>query len=176
MRIIPHNNLLFSGIPLCGKKRMDRQTIIAELTNIISDYLKSQGVDLVDLIYRYAGRDLFLGILADRPEGGISLEECSQLNNQISRILDEKDILRQRYILEVSSPGLDRPIKTKNDFSRCINRKAKFFLLESIKDKIELDGIIIKVEDDSVYIDIDGEIFEIPLAKINKAKQILDNI
>ncbi len=78
-----------------------------------------------------------------------------------------------KYILEVSSPGLDRPLKTKSDFLRCINRKAKFFLLESIKGKIELDGIITKVEDDSVYIDIDGDIIEIPLVKVNKAKQLL---
>jgi len=154
---------------------MDRQTVITELTGIIGDYLKSQGLNLVDFIYRYQGRSLFLRILVDKPESGISLDECAELNTRVSRILDEKDILRQRYILEVSSPGLDRSLKTKNDFSRCINRKAKFFLLESIKGKIELDGIINKVEGDSVYIDIDGEIIEIPLVKINKAKQILDN-
>ena len=155
---------------------MDRQTVITELTGIIGDYLKSQGLNLVDFIYRYEGGGLFLRILVDKPENGISLDECAELNNQLSRILDEKDILRQRYILEVSSPGLDRPLKTKSDFLRCINKKVKCFLSETIKGKIELDGIINKVEGDSVYIDIDGEIFKIPLAKINKAKQILDNI
>ncbi len=155
---------------------MDRQTIIAELTSIFGDYLKSQGVNLIELIYRYEGRDLFLRILVDRPEGGITLGECAQLNQEISRILDEKDTLKQRYVLEVSSPGLDRPLKTKNDFSCCLNRKAKFFLLESIRGKIELDGIISKVEGNLVYVDMEGEIIEIPLANINKAKQILDNI
>ncbi len=153
---------------------MDSQTI-AELTNIFSNYLKSQGVELIELIYRYEGRDLFLRILADRPEGGITLGECARLNQEISMILDAKDT-QQGYVVEVSSPGLDRPLKTKNDFSRCLSRKAKFFLLESIRGKIELDGIISKVEGNSVSVDIEGEIIEIPLGKINKAKQILDNI
>lgn len=155
---------------------MDRQAVIAELTSIFGDYLKSRGIDLIEIIYRYEGRVLFLRILADRPEGGITLDECAQVNQEISIILDEKDILRQRYILEVSSPGLDRPIKTKSDFLRCINRKAKFFLLEPIKGKIELDGIISRVEGDCVYLDRDGEIIQIPLAGINKARQILDNV
>jgi ribosome maturation factor RimP len=152
---------------------MDRQAIIEELKVIIEDYLKSQSLDLVDFIYRYEGRNLVLCILIDKPEGGISLGECAFHNQNISRILDEKNILQIRYILEVSSPGLDRPLKTKSDFLRCINKRVKCFLSEATKDKIELDGMIIKVEDDSVYIDIDGDTIEIPLAKINKAKQII---
>jgi ribosome maturation factor RimP len=114
--------------------------------------------------------------LADRPQGGINLEECARLNNEICRIFDEKDILQARYILEVSSPGLDRPLKIKSDFERCINRKARFFLSEPINSKMELKGIITKVEDDAVYIDIEGETAEIPLIKLTKAKQIIDII
>ncbi len=94
---------------------MDRQAIIAELNSIIADYLKIQGLDLVEIICRYEGRDLVLRIFVDRPQGGITLAECAQLNKYVSNILDEKDILQSRYILEVSSPGLERPLKTKND-------------------------------------------------------------
>ena len=71
--------------------------------------------------------------MADRPEGGIRLGECSQLNRGIGALLDEKDFLSGRYILEVSSPGLDRPLKTKNDLSRKINCEAHFFLNEEVK-------------------------------------------
>jgi len=153
---------------------MDRQEIIAQLQNIIGDYLKIQGLDFVDLIYRHEGRDLILRVLADRPEGGITVGECSELNNRITSILDEKDILQTRYILEVASPGLDWPLKTKNDFLRCINRRARFFLNESINGKIELEGLISKVENGSVYIESRSEIIEIPLTKINKAKQVIE--
>lgn len=155
---------------------MDRQALITELNRIITDYLKNQGLDLVELLCRYEGRDLFLRILIDRPEGGIILDECASLNNELSRILDEQDILKEGYILEVSSPGLDRPLKNKGDFLRCLNRRARFFLLEPVKGKIELEGTISKVTDDSVYVNIEADIVEIPLIKINKAKQTAGNI
>ncbi len=153
---------------------MDRQEIIAQLQNIIGDYLKIQGLDLVDLILRHEGRDSIVRILVDRPEGGITVGECAQLNDRISNLLYEKDILQTRYILEVASPGLDRPLKTKNDFLRCINRRVRLFLNESINGKIELEGLISKVENDSVYIESRSELIEIPLTKINKAKQVID--
>jgi len=155
---------------------MARQELINELRVIIGDFLKNQNLDLADLIYRYEGRDLVLRVLVDKPEGGITLDECAYLNNEISRVLDEKDMLQQRYILEVSSPGLDRPLNSKNDFLRCINKRVRVFLNEPINAKLELDGIITEIKDDSVYIDIIGETIEVPLSKITKAKQIINNI
>ena len=131
---------------------------------------------MVDLIYRYEARDLVLRILVDRPEGGVSLGECARMNNEISEILDGKDILQARYVLEVSSPGIDRPLVTGSDFLRCVNRRARFFLNETINGKLELEGTIIKVEDDAVFIDIEGESIKVPLSRINKAKQVVDII
>ena len=153
---------------------MDREEIILELRDVVGSYLKDQGLDLIDLIYRYEGRDLILRILVDKPQGGITLEECAQLNKQISNILDEKDILQTRYVLEVSSSGLDRWLKTKSDFRRCINRRVRFFLNEAISGKMEWEGIINKVENDAVCVDTDDKIIEIPLLKIIKAKQVTD--
>jgi len=153
---------------------MDNQEIISELSCIIGDYLRNQGIDLVDLIYRHEGRDLVVRILVDRPEGGITIGECAGLNVQISNLLDEKDILQTRYVLEVASPGLDRPLKVKSDFSRCINRRARFFFSEPINDKLEVEGLINKVEGDLVYIESKNGIIGVPLAKINKAKQVIE--
>ena len=155
---------------------MDRQEIIAELRDIIGSYIKEQGLDLVDLVYRYEGKGLFLRILVDKPEGGISLDDCAYLNNEISRILDEKNILQERYILEVASPGLDRPLTTKKDFLRCMNKKARFFLNELVEERRELEGIINSVDDEAVYIDSQGRVIKIPLSKINKAKRVINNI
>lgn len=152
---------------------MDRQEIIEELRGIIGEYLKSQRLDLVDLIYRREGRDPILRILVDRPEGGITIGECAVLNRQIGSLLDEKEMVQERYILEVASPGLDRALKSKNDFSRCINRKVRFFLNEQINGKIEIEGVINKVEGDSVYIEGKDEVVEVPLTKINRGKQII---
>lgn len=150
---------------------MDKEAVRDEIKKIIEDFLKSQNIDLVDLIYRYEGRDLVLRILVDRPAGGITIGDCAQLNKEISAILDEKGILEQRYILEVSSPGIDRQLKTKQDFVRCLNKQVRFFIREPIEAKVEHIGIITKVEDETVYVDIKGKIIAIPLSKITKAKQ-----
>jgi ribosome maturation factor RimP len=152
---------------------LDKLENIDELKHIIEEYLKLKNVDLVDFIYRHEGRDLVLRVLVDFSSGGISLGECAQLNNEIGRIFDEKDLLPQGYVLEVSSPGLDRPLNSKKDFLRCLNKKVKFFFREQINGKFELEGVINKVEDNLVYIDIKGNIVEIPIHAINWAKQVV---
>jgi len=152
---------------------MDKQELIPELRLLLDNYLKEQGLDLVDLIYRYEGRSLSLRILTDKPEGGISVGECAKLNRDICIILDEKDILKEGYILEVSSPGLDRPLVRKEDFLRCRNKEVRFFLNEPINGKMELQGKISKIEDDAVYITMQEETLKVPFISIIRAKQIV---
>ena len=150
-------------------------------------YLESLNFVLVDIICRYEGGDFFIRILADRPqghglassgqshkpEGGINLDECAMLNRDIGKLLDEKDMIQERYILEVSSPGLDRPLKTKEDFSLFLNKKAKFFLNELINGKLEWEGLINKVGEESVSISMADSLIEVPFLKINKARLII---
>jgi len=152
---------------------MDRLQTQEELKALIGEHLKLQGLELVDCIFRYEGSDLILRILVDRPGGGIALGECARLNREISQMLDEKEIVSERHILEVSSPGLDRPLRTKSDFLRCVGRKARFFLKSPLSGKIEIEGAITKTEGESVYVDLSGESLEVPLAVINMAKQIV---
>lgn len=152
---------------------MDKEALAGELRGVIQGFLAAKGLDLVELICRYEGRDLVLRILVDRPEGGVTLGDCAGLNKDIGRVLDEKKILEESYILEVASPGLDRPLMTKNDFSRCKTRNVRFFLNQPINGKIELAGIIERVEDASLYIGIDGKEVEIPFSNITRAKQVI---
>jgi ribosome maturation factor RimP len=136
---------------------MIRDTIIEELKAIITDYLKNQNIELVDLVYRYEGHSPILRVLVDRPEGGISISECASFNSDISGILEEKDILKEEYNLEVSSPGLDRSLKTKSDFSRCLNRNVRIFISEPINGRQEWEGTILRAEDEAVYIGVLGK-------------------
>jgi len=153
---------------------MDRQEAALRLREIIGEFLENQGIELVDLIFHYEGRDLVLRVLADLPSGCINLDECARLNREIGVMLDEKDILQEGYLLEVSSPGLDRPLYTKKDFLRNKNKLIKFFLKEMVEGKIEWDGVLTNIEGESLFIDVKGKNLEIPVAKINKAKLILE--
>ncbi|MFA5436978.1 MAG: ribosome maturation factor RimP [Candidatus Omnitrophota bacterium] len=152
---------------------MGRDLLTNELDLFLRDYFRSAGFILVEAVLRYEGGGLVLRILADKPEGGINMDECAILNRDIGRFLDEKDIIRDRYMLEVASPGLDRALRTKDDFSRFLNKKARFFLNNPINGKIEWDGLIARVEEESVFVNINGENVEVPFIKINKAKLII---
>ena len=152
---------------------MDREALVAELNLLLNDHLRSLNFVLVDIIFRYEGSDLILRVLADKLEGGINLDECAQINREINSVLDEKNIIQEKYILEVSSPGLDRPLKTREDFSRLLNKKAKFFLNEIINGKLEWDGVINKVGQEGVFIITGSGFIEVPFLKINKAKLII---
>ncbi len=152
---------------------MDRELLVDELRTIIEDYLKNNNLELVDISYRRTGRESALRILVDRPEGGINLETCAALNNEIGAILDEKKLLEENCILEVSSPGVDRPLKTKNDFSRCIYRQVRFFLKAEIEGKMELEGEITGVTETAVFIETKKVKIEIPISMVNFAKQLI---
>lgn len=152
---------------------MDRETLKQEINSSVKDLFLAQGFVLVDIILRQDGSGLLLSLLADRPQGGINLEECSLLNRLIRQELAEKNILTGEYSLEVSSPGLDRPLKTKEDFKRCLNKKAVFFLNDLVGGKCEWNGLISNVNETSVFVGQGGEVLEIPLIKINKAKLVI---
>jgi ribosome maturation factor RimP len=146
---------------------------MAQVNDLICDFLNKNNFYLVQINNFYQGNNLFIRILIDKPQGGISIDECARLNSQIGEILDEKNILQQRYVLEVSSPGLDRPLATKEDFLRCINKEARLFFSQLINGKREVEGVISKVDGDCVYIDTGEGLFEAPLSKITKAKQVI---
>lgn len=151
---------------------MDGGALTDEIKALLEEFLRGKGMELVEFgVRREGGRGLILRLLADWPEGGITLGECAGLNRQICTILDEKEILNEPYVLEVSSPGLDRPLKNKNDFLRCKNKKARFFLNDFVNGKLEWDGLVEKVDEQAVYIRRGQEQMAIPLSKINKAKQ-----
>ncbi|MBU1929612.1 MAG: ribosome maturation factor RimP [Candidatus Omnitrophica bacterium] len=150
---------------------MDRKELSERLTAIIGESVKGRGLELVELICNYQGRDVILRLLVDKPEGGITIKECGEVNRWVSLMLDEVNIIEQGYIFEVSSPGLDRPLSAKNDFIRCLNKEARFFLVEPVNGKVELEGFIRKADENSVYVETEGVTIEIPFVKINKAKQ-----
>lgn len=152
---------------------MDKYEVIEELKKLIGDYLLTRGFVLVELVYRYEGRDLMLRVLADRAQGGINLEECAALNEGIGNMLDEKGVPESHYVLEVSSPGLDRPLTTEEDFMRYPGKAVHLFLKEPQDTKWEMEGVISKVGHGSLFIEVGENTVEIPFHRINKAKQVI---
>ena len=101
--------------------------------------------------------------------GGITLQECGRLNRAMRDAIEAQNLIAENYTLEVSSPGLDRPLKTTGDFLRVMGREVHIFLLEPIGNKFEYTGIVSKIENENLTIDTSQEEVFIPIQNINKA-------
>lgn len=143
------------------------------LMELAQPLFDASGVELIELNIRRQGGEVMVQILADRPYGGISLEECSYLNRKVVDTIDAKGIIAQEYSLEVSSPGLDRPLKTRKDFLRVLHQEIRFVLTGRVGEKGEYTGILKEVLEDSVRIETEkyGEM-TIPIGNILKAVQV----
>lgn len=153
---------------------MLREEIQKKLSETIIPRINILGYEAVEISVAQASGRATLRFLVDRPSGGISLKECQVLNNEISSILDMEDIIETGYILEVSSPGVDRPLATKKDFLRVIGRRLKVFLHKPVRKKLEVEGRLERVEGESAFLDLGDKIEEITLDKIHKAKQVIE--
>ncbi|NQU19277.1 hypothetical protein HQ550_03890 [bacterium] len=140
----------------------------------VRQILDPLGFDLIELKSMRSNNSTILRFLIDRTEGGITLGECSQLNNQIGQLFDEKNLISERYILEVFSPGLDRLLVDIKDFKRVLDKRIHIFLNEKQQDELELEGKLIKVDVRGIFIINDKESEQFVLfSKINKAKQVI---
>jgi len=145
---------------------------VDKIKELVMPLLESQVIDLVDLHIQRDRNRIILKFLVDKPTGGISLQECVKLNEEIGQVLENQDFIQESFVLEVSSPGLDRPLMTIKDFIRATGKDVIMFLKEKVQEKIELSGKIISAKDNVVVMEFEGKPIEIPLEKINKAKYI----
>ncbi|MDA3793311.1 MAG: ribosome maturation factor RimP [Elusimicrobia bacterium] len=127
-------------------------SITKELTDIVSEVVRKNGYEFVELKYGKRGRKWFLQVFADK-EKGIALQDCRLISEKLGYELDRhEDLLKHAYSLEVSSPGLDRPLKNISDFKRYIGKNINIRLFNPVNDNREWAGKIIKSEDRKVFI------------------------
>ncbi len=131
--------------------------------------------ELVDIELVKEGKQKFLRLYVDK-EGGISHDDCVLISRKLGMILDEKDLIKEAYILEVSSPGIERPLKKLKDFIRFAGREVEVKLyapLEGLGLKV-IVGIIESVEDNDVRIKLEDkdEVVSIPFDKIASSKLV----
>ncbi|WP_417316599.1 ribosome maturation factor RimP [Emcibacter sp.] len=114
-----------------------------------------------------------LQIMAERPDGTMRVEDCEKLSRELSVILDVEDPISGEYTLEVSSPGLDRPLTRKKDFATWAGYLAKFELSEAVDGRRRFKGMLLGMDDDTIRVDIDGETLEFDFGNVHKAKLVL---
>ncbi|MBI3601904.1 MAG: ribosome maturation factor RimP [Candidatus Omnitrophica bacterium] len=124
----------------------DEQRLIDEIASLLA---QARGLELVELKVGRHKNDVLIQVLADKPQGGINLEDCSLLNRAIVEVIDKKGFFGEdNYSLEVASPGLDRPLLTYKDFLRNLNSEIRLWLKEQVAGKKEYVGVVISASPD----------------------------
>jgi len=140
------------------------------LIALLEPPLRALGYELVDLETRTGGNGL-LRIYIDQ-EAGVNLEDCARVSRQIGTLLDVEEPLPGSYTLEVSSPGLDRPLRTAEHFERFVGQQAKIRLMLPIEGRRNFKGRLCGIEDENVVIDVDGTQWRLPLADVAAANLV----
>jgi ribosome maturation factor RimP len=147
--------------------------IIERVKELIAPYLEESGVELVEITYRREQGGMTLKLLVDTPEG-IKIAECESLNDYLSGILDKEDVIGERYIIEVSSPGLDRPIKTDRDFERVLGKDLEVTTYVPVDGRKAHEGRFVGMDKDAIVIESGGVSMVIPKASIALARLKID--
>ena len=151
---------------------MEKEKIAEKVENLIMPNVSELGLELVDVEYIQDGAYFFLRVYVEKLEGDISLEDCAALSNAIEERVDA--VIEDKFFLEVSSPGLERPLKKIEDYERFKGEKAKLLLKNKIDDTRNIVGYLVKAENGIIYLDIDGLIHEINFEEIKKANLVFE--
>ena len=143
---------------------------ITEIQEIARRITESEGLELIDFEFKPSRQRSLLRIYIDK-EGGVTLSDCENVSRQIGAILDVKDILKSAYVLEVSSPGLDRPLRTDRDYQRSVGRLVKWNLMDDQGKLEQVTAKLVEVTDEAVVVETDGKTKSIPRNHIKKAVQ-----
>ena len=135
--------------------------VVGQIRIIADRVADSYGLEIFDVQFRREAYGMVLRVRIDRPgpaataEESVSVEDCAKVSRDLSAILDVEDVVPTAYTLEVSSPGLDRPLRHANDYTRFAGRRAKIVLREKVDGQGFFRGVLAGVDDGAVLIDAD---------------------
>ena len=168
---------------------MSRNPLHTKLISIIEPVLEQSGFELVDLRFLLEQGGWVLRVQVDLPLGEVTdlsevpsdrvdLEDCENISRELSAVLDVEDPIPQAYHLEVSSPGIDRPLRTAAHFAHFTGSEAKIQLALPLHldggERRNFKGKLVGVVDNKVEIDVDGHTFQLPIDDIDHAKLVPD--
>jgi ribosome maturation factor RimP len=150
--------------------------IVAQIQAVASRVAACYGLEIFDVQFRREARGMVLRIQIDRPgpaataDDSVSVDDCANVSRDLSAILDVEDIVPSAYVLEVSSPGLDRPLRHADDYRRFAGRRAKIVMRHAVDGQTFFRGMLGGVEDGHVLIEAeDRKRHRVPLGVITRA-------
>lgn len=142
------------------------------IVELIQPTVEALGVELWGVEYLIQGKYSVLRVYIDRQDEGVTIDDCERVSRQVSGILDVEDPIPGEYTLEVSSPGMDRPLFHLEQFARFAGELASVRLRTPVDGRRKFKGVIQSVSDDSVTLLVDGKEYQLPAVAIDKANLV----
>ncbi|MFW5905979.1 MAG: ribosome maturation factor RimP [Desulfobia sp.] len=150
-----------------------QDNILKEVTGLVEPVIEDKGLELVDIEYSRGPGGNVLRIIIFK-EGGVTIDDCTEVSKEVSQLLDVEDILDHGYNLEVSSPGLTRPLKSRRDFERNIGEKVNLTCTLEKGGTESVSGLIRQVGDDSITLEGGDGLINLPMTRIIKGKLVIE--
>jgi|TARA_B110000438_G_C15743280_1_gene619504 ribosome maturation factor RimP len=147
---------------------MGNQSITNTVKELVEPALAEDDYELVDIEYKKQGTRWILRVFIHRP-GGIGVEDCKKISRKIDDLIEVENIITGNYVLEVSSPGLDRPLKSEKDLLRNLNSRISLSTFTPINKYYTFSGIIQNVENEVLFLETNGGVLSVPIENIAKA-------
>lgn len=150
-----------------------RFSLLVDFEKMFTPVVESMGFELVGVEFSSSDHHGHMRVYIDK-EGGINLEDCTEVSHQLSAILDVEDPVQVAFDLEVSSPGLNRPLFKVADFAKFVGEKVKIKLAIPQNNRRNFKGVITAVEGDVIELDIDDERFKLSFNSVAKANLVFN--
>lgn len=150
-----------------------KSVITVQVTDLIEPILFELGFELVDVDYLSEHGRWILRIYIDKA-GGVTIDDCAKISAEFGDLIDIKEIVRHEYVLEVSSPGLNRPLKKEADFVRIIGKKVKVKMKIPVNGRRNFSGYLKDVRDHIIYIEDEGGLITLSWPEIDKANLVYE--
>lgn len=150
-----------------------KSRIEAQVATLVEPYIEEQGLELVDVEYVKEGAHWYLRVFIDKV-GGVDLNDCQSVSQKISAKLDQADPINQAYMLEVSSPGLERPLRKETDFQRFKGQLVTVHTHTAYQGFNEFTGYLEGLQDHQIVLEYQGEKISIPQDQVGKAHLALE--
>ena len=147
--------------------------VIKEVTALIEPILDEMEIELVDIEYISEQGRWVLRIYVDNP-GGITLDACSRVSREIGDLIEVKDIFHQGYVLEVSSPGLNRRLKKEKDFERAVGKNLKIRMVAPLEGQRNFRGRLQSFQDGILCLSVKDDLILLPYGDVEKANLVYD--
>ncbi|MCA9408564.1 MAG: hypothetical protein H6755_00585 [Candidatus Omnitrophica bacterium] len=152
---------------------MNKELVKTKIEELSTSLLTELNAEIFELNIKQQGRTVVIELLVDKPEGGINIDECIYINKNLNEKLEQEQILEGDYVVEVSSPGIDRPLKVAKDFRRIKGKKIRVHLKDLVDGKLEYGGFLKDVRENEIIIESKNQDIKILLSNIQTGMQII---